>query len=1383
MTGIIFITLPIKPRSSRLTCGLNSPALLLAIPGAPCKRFSSVQKLRFPPISFNPPTLPGTRGRSMTTRPKCNVKLPKVNLQEHIRAHDNFSNQNKFLPSNFLYSLDTQKPRREGADYERYIAVTMGDDLSSSEYRKVTGGTVISCQAWQALSSLRLDCKSYVRPGKPVALVKGNFGNHDTGRSLTLESSYVNRAGYLEKQQCQTRLGESNANGAGFAKYPAMHFQANIAPEPGNALVGNSNREASASNTSYLPIAEGVQNDRVKFTGDITGTHEAIVDDMNDDDILGNIDVDQIVMEHYQSQPTSCKAQSVVSAVEMHDRRNDTCLPKELCSICSHGCKLGLCPEATNHLQEMKDMLIVISNELLDNSDLSPGRMEKLRADRLRLNKQIQLLDAHVRSLSVDIERQNSHFSASTANSGDFPYNTPQVSFKQMNGYITPQGAGCIAVPIRLDGNFNVFSENSGHDRGNLSSVPFSSVERFDFSSAPVERELYTPRIIEVNYIEGSNDKRWSSRDFPWTKKLEANNKKVFGNHSFRPNQREVINATMTGHDVFVLMPTGGGKSLTYQLPALICPGVTLVISPLVSLIQDQIMQLLQANIPAAYLSANMEWSEQQEILRELCSDNCRYKLLYVTPEKIAKSDVFVRHLERLHSRELLARIVIDEAHCVSQWGHDFRPDYQGLGILKQKFPTTPVLALTATATAVVKEDVVQALGLANCLIFRQSFNRPNLVYSVIPKTKKCLEEINEFIRDNHFDECGIIYCLSRMDCEKVAEQLQEYGHKAAFYHGSMDPAQRVFVQKQWSKDEINIICATVAFGMGINKPDVRFVIHHSIPKSVEGYHQECGRAGRDGQRSSCVLFYSYGDYIRVKHMLSQGAVEQSPFTAGQNRLSSTNSGRIVDTNMENLLRMVSYCENDVDCRRFLQLAHFGENFDPINCRKTCDNCSKVKNSIEKDVTHVAKQLVELVKSTGQQFSSAHILEVFRGSLSQYVKKHKHDKLSLHGAGKSLAKGEASRILRHLVVEDILVEEVKKSEIYGSVSSVNDSKCRDLFLSNHTIILRFPSSGKASSLKLTKAEGTPAKDVLLGKKSPPQSLTPAKPHSEDTELSAKLFTALRLLRTTLMREGGDGVMAHHIFGNATLKLISSKVPRTKEELLEINGIGKAKVSKYGDRVLDTIETIIKEHKSNYGHNSSSNDSTDSGKRRRDAAKLSNATLNEEEDMLMQSSWRSKKRPARKLKKNTEISEPLESNVFSECLDDDLDDFVFKAETNGSNPKAETNANGRKLPLWLRSVPRAQLTPVMIFFFGNLVAGTDADPTESLNSPTVIPSTPSSTVGDGSGATKTLAIRNSFFGALFETTGITILTNFNSNSEDPIFIDQNPDFFAVILILL
>ncbi|OMP01612.1 hypothetical protein COLO4_11772 [Corchorus olitorius] len=925
----------------------------------------------------------------------------------------------------------------------------------------------------------------------------------------------------------------------------------------GDNLQWHSEAKASMFNNSNTKVLGGSLRNPSVHSGQLKQSAEVLANEIDDDDLLKDIDVDQIVSEHYQStctlQPSVSKFPPITPSVDKKafSGQEEPRLPPELCSICSHGCQLGLCPEAASHLQEKKDMLIAVSNELLDNAtNLSPDQIEKLRQNRLQLNRQIQLLEKHL----SDVERQKSHFSASTA-TRTFQYGTPQ-------------SASISTEPIRFDAQVHLHNEPNGYENWNSSSVSFSSANSIGVSGG-VGRKPYIPKIVEVNYIEGSHDQKWSSRDFPWTKKLEANNKKVFGNHSFRPNQREIINATMSGCDVFVLMPTGGGKSLTYQLPALICPGITLVISPLVSLIQDQIMHLLQANIPAAYLSANMDWPEQLEILRELTSDYCKYKLLYVTPEKVARSDVLLRHLDSLNTRDLLARIVIDEAHCVSQWGHDFRPDYQGLGILKQKYPKTPVLALTATATASVKEDVVQALGLVNCTIFRQSFNRPNLWFSVIPKTKKCVEDIDKFIKENHFDECGIIYCLSRMDCEKVAEKLQEYGHKAAFYHGNMDPAQRASTQKQWSKDEINIICATVAFGMGINKPDVRFVIHHSLPKSIEGYHQECGRAGRDGQRSSCILYYSYSDYIRVKHMISQGVVEQSPLVSGYNRFN--NSGRILETNTENLYRMVSYCENDVDCRRLLQLLHFGEKFDSANCQKTCDNCCTVNSFVEKDITNIAKQLVELVKSTGQQYSSSHILEVYRGSFSQFVKRHRHETLSLHGAGKHLAKGEASRVLRHLVTEEFLVEEVKKSDIYGFVSSVlkvNESKVQNLCFGGHTITLRFPSSAKAT--KLSKSGATPAKGSLTSERlSPPRVDTPAQSNSNvDLNLSAKLYSALRMLRTLLVKEAGDGVMAYHIFG--------------------------VKRSRYGDRLLETIEATIKEH---YKTDSSSNDSNDSAKKR------------------------------------------------------------------------------------------------------------------------------------------------------------------------------------------
>ncbi|XP_039173258.1 ATP-dependent DNA helicase Q-like 4A isoform X2 [Eucalyptus grandis] len=1129
-------------------------------------------------------------------------------------------------------------------------------------------------KAWHALSSLRISSRTYITPGKTLPVKDDNAGHSDKV-SRTVSSSGKEHGHSWESNRklngSTARIDASNnyvSNPVVLAHYEAAEGGC-PSRQSGNGILGEN--KAHSEGFSAAMNRDSMPNAQTKSSGGV------LADELDDDDILESIDVDQIVMEHYQStstpQPSIQKLPPITPDVERNSLQQDeSCLPEELRSNCSHGLKLGLCPDAARHLQEMKDNLIAISNELLDNvTELTPEAVEKLRHDRSHLNRQIQQLENHLRSLTVDEERRKSHFSASAA--------PPTSSL-----YETPRAFGSRVEPFRLEAHVHPQNEPGGYDRWNSPSVSFTS-DRFPVSSGPVDRDSYIQKPVEVNYTEGSIDKKWSSWSFPWTKSLEDHNKKVFGNHSFRPNQREIINATMSRYDVFVLMPTGGGKSLTYQLPALICPGVTLVISPLVSLIQDQIMHLLQANIPATYLSANMDWSEQQEILRELNSDYCKFKLLYVTPEKVAKSDVLLRQLESLHARELLARIVIDEAHCVSQWGHDFRPDYQGLGILKQKFPSTPVLALTATATASVKEDVVRALALVNCIIFRQSFNRPNLRYSVIPKTKKCLEDIDKFIKENHFDECGIIYCLSRMDCEKVAEKLQEYGHKAAFYHGSMDPAQRAFVQKQWSKDEINIICATVAFGMGINKPDVRFVIHHSLPKSIEGYHQECGRAGRDGQHSSCVLYYSYSDYIRVKHMISQGAVEQSPFSNGYNRINMANSGRVLETNADNLLRMVSYCENDVDCRRLLQLVHFGEKFDSNNCGKTCDNCLKIKSFVEKDVTEIAKQLVELVKLAGQQFSSAHILEVYRGSLNQFVKKHRHEKLNLHGAGKHLAKGEASRVLRHLVTEDFLVEDVRKSDLYGSLSSilkVNESKAYNLCSGGNlaTIFCRFPSVAKIS--KSSKSDVTPAKGLLPSGKLMPQIDGSAQPEAQgDLILSAKLYTSLRMLRTILVKEAGDGVMAYHIFGNATLQHISKRIPRTKEELLEINGIGKAKVSKYGDRLLETIETTIREYQGTDNRNSSSsNDSMDSMKRRREANGGTKPNY-EEDDDFTRSTGHSKKRATvieAQNYNNQAVNKPGDDIT---CIDDlDFEDYDFDVDADASN----VNSGGRVLPSWSKS---------------------------------------------------------------------------------------------------
>ncbi|KAL1828331.1 ATP-dependent DNA helicase Q-like 4A isoform X2 [Daucus carota subsp. sativus] len=1186
-------------------------------------------------------------------------KCPKHNWSQHADAHANFSNQNKHLRTNFLYSLSTHKPHIEGEMAARSITCQLHniEGVNSAQVEK----------ACQAISRIKLSSNKYIKPGRSSPLVKdvGTIPLGDATRKIPQNLGGAN-GNFLGQMPPYISSNDSNTT-PDKPKGMASSYPSGIngIAEAGKVACRQSNGQAPIHNHSHPNVTDGLYNQST-HASTVNGFQKHFPDDIDDDDILGSLDVDKIVMEHYQSsgtpQPLMSKLPSITptGSKDNNTRPEESCLPPELCVNCSHGFKLGLCYEAAKHLQSMKDMLISISNDLLDNiTDLNSEQIGKLHQDRAQLKKQIQQLEKHLHTTSVEEERRKSQFSASTASSRTIYSETPSAAAFHID-------------PMRLDTQFHMRNEPDGFDRWNSS---------YGVPPTPVEREPYIPKYIDVNYIEGSNDKKWSSLSFPWTKKLEVNNKTIFGNHSFRPNQREVINATMSGHDVFVLMPTGGGKSLTYQLPAYICPGITLVISPLVSLIQDQIMHLSQANIPATYLSANMEWTEQQDIFRELCLDSCRYKLLYVTPEKVAKSDVLLRHLEKLYSRQLLARIVIDEAHCVSQWGHDFRPDYQGLGILKQKFPDTPVLALTATATSSVKEDVVQALGLVDCIIFRQSFNRPNLQYSVMPKTKKCVEDIDSFIKKFHRDDCGIIYCLSKMDCEKVAEKLKEYGHKAAFYHGGVDPSERAYVQEQWSKDEINIICATVAFGMGINKPDVRFVIHHSLPKSIEGYHQECGRAGRDGQLSSCVLYYNYSDYIRVKHMLSQGASEQSSFSSGYSRTSTTNHGRVLETNTENLLRMVSYCENDVDCRRLLQLVHFGEKFDSGRCGKTCDNCSKVQSFIEKDCTLIAKQLVELVKLVRQQFSAAHILEVYRGSLNQFVKKHRHDSLSLHGAGKHLAKGEASRVLRYLVTEDFLFEDVKKSDAYGSVSSVvkvNESKVYNLCAGGQTIKLRFPTSTKSS--KSGKNDATPAKALLTsGKNSLPLGDSSAQSQAE-SGISAKLYPALRQLRTALINEAGQNVFAHHIYNNATLQQMCKKIPRSKEELLEINGMGEVKVARYGDLLLQTIEATINEHNKTTKISSSSNESTDSGKRRRNRSNNSNENMSN--DDVIDSTGRSKKRAL------SRPNQPVNIIDYEELADSDLIECVEFMESNidieNDGSRSNQNSGGRVLPSWSRT---------------------------------------------------------------------------------------------------
>lgn len=412
---------------------------------------------------------------------------------------------------------------------------------------------------------------------------------------------------------------------------------------------------------------------------------------------------------------------------------------------------------------------------------------------------------------------------------------------------------------------------------------------------------------------------------------FELANVVIFGNKVFRPLQYQACKASVEKQDCFVLMPTGGGKSLCYQLPATLKPGVTVVISPLLSLIQDQIITLnLKFGIPATFLNSQQTSSQAAAVVQELRKDKPSCKLLYVTPERIAGNGYFFEILKCLHQKRQLAGFVVDEAHCVSQWGHDFRPDYRELRCLKQNFSDVPVMALTATATQSVREDILKTLRIPRALVLETSFDRPNLKYEVMGKSKDPLKQLGHLLKDCFKDQSGIVYCLSKNECAEVSKFLNEKCKiKTVYYHAGLAASQRVAVQRKWHTGEVHIVCATIAFGMGIDKPDVRFVVHNTMSKSIESYYQESGRAGRDNLPAVCICLYQKKDFSRVVCMLRNGQ---------RNKKESFKKA------MAQAQKMQQYCELKAECRRQTLLEHFGERFDRKACKygsSPCDNCLK----------------------------------------------------------------------------------------------------------------------------------------------------------------------------------------------------------------------------------------------------------------------------------------------------------------------------------------------------------------------------------------------------------------------------------------------------------
>ncbi|KAI8802231.1 P-loop containing nucleoside triphosphate hydrolase protein [Cladochytrium replicatum] len=499
--------------------------------------------------------------------------------------------------------------------------------------------------------------------------------------------------------------------------------------------------------------------------------------------------------------------------------------------------------------------------------------------------------------------------------------------------------------------------------------------------------------------------------NFPWSRDVKKALVNTFKMKEFRSNQLEAINATLAGNDTFILMPTGGGKSLCYQLPAVITSGtthgLTFVVSPLLSLMQDQITHLLNLGIPALALMGSQSEEAKRHVLDEIRNPNRLCKLAYVTPEMLNKSAKIRDILKELHRRKDIARFVVDEAHCVSQWGHDFRPDYKSLGDLRTQYPGVPMMALTATANEKVKQDILDCLKFRNATVIRQSFNRANLRYEIRAKDRNIDQDIYAFIENHYPKQCGIVYCLSKRNCEETASKLEQNGFKAAFYHAGLDAEDRKRIQEDWIKNRIQIIVATVAFGMGIDKPDVRFVVHYSLPSSLEGYYQETGRAGRDGKVSTCILYYAYRDKWTIDNLID----------IGEGRADQKERQR------NNLRQVLAFCENQIDCRRQQVLAYFGENFDKADCKETCDNCRKKLSSTKRDITHNVRQIVELVGAMQtDRITIIHCVDVYRGSKNSRIISSNHDTVPGYGKGKGLLKTDVERIFRWMVQEQFLSE-------------------------------------------------------------------------------------------------------------------------------------------------------------------------------------------------------------------------------------------------------------------------------------------------------------------------------------------------------------------------
>ncbi len=623
--------------------------------------------------------------------------------------------------------------------------------------------------------------------------------------------------------------------------------------------------------------------------------------------------------------------------------------------------------------------------------------------------------------------------------------------------------------------------------------------------------------------------------------------KKHFGYDTFRPLQEDIINTVLQKKDALVLMPTGGGKSLCFQLPALIFDGITIVISPLIALMKDQVDSLVANGISASFLNSSL--TDDQIDLVQMRALSGELKILYLAPERLASLG-FQEFLLKLR----VAFIAIDEAHCISEWGHDFRPEYRQLKELRKMFPSVPVMALTATATVRVREDIKKQLSLTHADVFLSSFNRPNLHYTIRPKNNAFGSLLQ--LLQSYQDKPVIIYCFSRKDTEALADDLSQAGFEALPYHAGLERDVRAHTQEKFIRDEVPIIVATIAFGMGIDKPDVRLVVHMDLPKTIEGYYQETGRAGRDGLPSDCVLFYTFGDKRKQEYFIDMIEDEAEQLAA-----------------RKKLAQVIEYCETS-SCRRKFLLEYFAESCQSLKC-SACDNCTTPESETQvHDATEVAQKILSAVLRTGEMFGGAYICDVLRGSKKGRILENNHERLSVYGTARAVPIDDLREFIRHLLKKGYL----EKNE--GEYPTLRVSRVGKAALIERTQILLPKPTPEFKALSDSEFKA-PFHLRMASVDQPELQRRLAGAFRSTTSrigvlaFEPELFEQLRVLRKKIAQD--QNVPPFIIFGDRTLQEMAFYLPQSQQALASIFGVGTRKLNEYGAAFLHTIQLYTQSH--------------------------------------------------------------------------------------------------------------------------------------------------------------------------------------------------------------